>query len=821
MKRKRHGMKLGTKIALYTFVFGAIVGVTLTFLFSLYTRNSILTQAKLELTERAYQAAHFVDALLDSRVEVAYSIAAAKTIESAAKISTAEFGDLSDATRSITIQKLNARWLSTDATDDPFIAQYLENDAAQALTRQMEIHPGEFGEIFLTNRFGALVAATGKLTTLAHGYKPWWLAAYNKGEGAVFLDDRGYDDSVGDYVIGVVVPVMSAGEVTGILKCNFAILPAVEKAMTTSDHAADAEILLVRSNGRVVYGPGLLPLQSTISGELVTLISGTERGNAIVREGARTALAAFCAVPWTVDSTTIGSFGGTSESIDHSFGNSGESWVVVVSQDMAQVLAPASIATVRMALIAAGFIGAMVLIALILGWRISEPASKLAAQARALGSGDLAARVSIRTTDEIGELAQSFNEMADNLESTMVSRDKLADEVARRELVEGVLRESEKRYRTLFENMINGFALHEIVLNQEGEPVDYVFLEVNSAFERLTTLKRADIIGKKATEVLPGIEHDPAEWIGKYGEVALTGREVRFEQYSEVLGKWFSVLAFRTSEGQFATIFEDITERKRAEEERLAVEAQLRQSQKLESIGTLARGAAHEINNPLMGMINYAALIEDKVENETIKEYSRAIMKEGDRIATIVRNLLAFSRQGRETHSPARIKDIIDRSLSLVGSTLRKDQIKLDLDIPDDLPSVKCHSQQIQQVIINLLTNARDALNERYPGYDEDKIIRITARPFEKEGEDWIRTTIEDHGAGISEEVAQRIFDPFFTTKSRAEVSGLGLSVSFGIVKEHRGDLTVESKPGEYTRFHMDLRANSGWTSKKNQEEGA
>ena len=451
MKRKKHGMKLGTKIAVYTFVFGAIVGVTLTLVFSLYTRNSILAQAKLALTEQAHQAAHFVDALLDSRVEVANSIAAAKTIEIAAEMSNAEFGGLSDAIRGTTIQELDARWQSTETICDPFIAQYLENDAAQALIRQMETHPGEFGEIFLTNRFGALIATTEKLTTLAHGHKPWWLAAYNEGLGAVFLDDRGYDDSVGDYVLGVVVPVMSAGEVIGILKCNYSILPAIEKAMITSDHASSAEILLARSNGLVVHGPGLLPLQSTISGELITLISETESGCAIVREGARTTLAAFWAVPWTVDLTTIASFGGTSESIDHSFGNSGESWVVVVSQDMAQILAPANLATVRIALIAAGFIVAMALIALILGWRIAEPASKLAAQAQALGSGNFGSRVSVKTTDEIGGLAQSLNVMADNLESTMVSRDKLSEEVARRELVEGALRESEKRFRTLFE----------------------------------------------------------------------------------------------------------------------------------------------------------------------------------------------------------------------------------------------------------------------------------------------------------------------------------------------------------------------------------
>ncbi len=114
--------------------------------------------------------------------------------------------------------------------------------------------------------------------------------------------------------------------------------------------------------------------------------------------------------------------------------------------------------------------------------------------------------------------------------------------------------------------------------------------------------------------------------------------------------------------------------------------------------------------------------------------------------------------------------------------------------------------------MINLLTNAHDALKERYPEYDENKIIRITARVFEKDGEDWIRTTVEDHGVGISEDVAQRIFDPFFTTKSRTEGTGLGLSVSFGIVREHHGELTVESVPGESTQLHIDLRVNSGQT---------
>jgi signal transduction histidine kinase len=247
------------------------------------------------------------------------------------------------------------------------------------------------------------------------------------------------------------------------------------------------------------------------------------------------------------------------------------------------------------------------------------------------------------------------------------------------------------------------------------------------------------------------------------------------------------------------------------------MEAALRQSQKLESIGTLASGVAHEINNPLMGMMNYAELVKDTTRDAKAIEYLSEIEHEGNRIATIVRNLLSFARQDKEEHSPARIADIISDSLSLVGSTLRKDQIALELDIPDGLPQVKCRSQQIQQVIINLLANAHDALIARYPEYDENKLIRVTARSFERDGEDWIRTTIEDHGAGVSEDKVQRIFDPFFTTKPRHKGTGLGLSVSYGIVKEHHGELSVESKHDEYTRFHIDLRVNNGWRHEPSQ----
>ena len=138
-------------------------------------------------------------------------------------------------------------------------------------------------------------------------------------------------------------------------------------------------------------------------------------------------------------------------------------------------------------------------------------------------------------------------------------------DITERKRSEVALRESEAKYRNLFTNLIDGFALHEIVLDKKGRPVDYVFLEVNKAFEVLTGLKAKDILGRRATEVLPGIADDPADWIGRYGRVALTGEPHRFEQHSEQLGRWYAVSAYRPEPGRFVTVFDDITSRREAE----------------------------------------------------------------------------------------------------------------------------------------------------------------------------------------------------------------------------------------------------------------
>jgi len=260
---------------------------------------------------------------------------------------------------------------------------------------------------------------------------------------------------------------------------------------------------------------------------------------------------------------------------------------------------------------------------------------------------------------------------------------------------------------------------------------------------------------------------------------------------------------------------QDITDRKKMEEEKLQLEVHLRHQQKLESIGTLAGGVAHEINNPINGIMNYAQLIMDKLEKgNQLHEYSSEIIHETERVATIVKNLLTFSRDDKETHSPARMDDIINSTVSLIKTIFKQDQINLKIDIPNNLPEVKCRSQQIRQVLMNLMTNAKDSLNAKYEGYNENKVLTLSVSEFKTENRRWMRLTIEDRGVGIPEEIKSKIFDPFFTTKDRATGTGLGLSISYGIVKDHHGSLYFESEVGKFTKFYLDLPIDNGWDVK-------
>lgn len=214
-----------------------------------------------------------------------------------------------------------------------------------------------------------------------------------------------------------------------------------------------------------------------------------------------------------------------------------------------------------------GFIAYFVIIYLIVQRRLLGTVAELHAGTEVIGSGDLDYKVSIKYNDEIGELAGAFNRMTTDLKNITASKAALEFEIAEREVAQAALRESEASYRSLFENMIEGFAYLKAVHDDSGQPADYIFLEVNEAFEEVTGLKSADVIGKLATEIMPLIGEDPVVWISNYGKIALDGESERFESYLATLDKWLSVAAYSPARGYIVTVIDDITDRKKAEDE--------------------------------------------------------------------------------------------------------------------------------------------------------------------------------------------------------------------------------------------------------------
>ncbi len=394
--------------------------------------------------------------------------------------------------------------------------------------------------------------------------------------------------------------------------------------------------------------------------------------------------------------------------------------------------------------------------------------------------------------------------------------------VLKRELRERMRREdAEQSYRTLFREMLDGFALHEIICDGANAPIDYRFLAVNPAFERLTGLRGVDIIGKTVLSVLPGTE---PHWIQTYGRVALTGEPAFFEDYTETLGRYFKVTAFRPEPGQFACIFEDVTERRRTQ-------ALLIQTEKMMSLAGMAAGIAHEVNNPL-GVIRQAVENVDRrltnglpankdaaaragisadalsayIRDRDIPAFLDDIRAAAARASEVISGMLQFARKGDSGRSTVDLSRLLEQALMLAANdealTSRCDlrAIPVTREYQPDMPPASVVPVEIEQALLNLLTNAAYAMAETAA----NRPPALTLRVFRDRRRAVIQ--VQDTGPGMAPDVRQRIFEPFFTTKPPGAGTGLGLSVAFTIiVHNHGGTLDVESEPGRGTCFTIGL----------------
>ena len=310
-------------------------------------------------------------------------------------------------------------------------------------------------------------------------------------------------------------------------------------------------------------------------------------------------------------------------------------------------------------------------------------------------------------------------------------------------------------------------------------------LSVNQYLTQITGEQAEDIVGKSIMDI---IQYKSPESVHSIVQKCLQKSEIYAHEEQVKIGnkeywldtKYKPVLTTGDQIGAVLIISRDITEHKR-------MEGQLLNTEKLASLGSLSAGVAHEINNPIAIILGFTEMLRDRLsENSKEHEILDAIERQGNNCKTIVENLLAFARIPEKTTTETDVVDDLQKVINVVMNTLVNKKIDLKTDIEEDLAKVKGDGQQLEQVFLNIMNNAVAAM-------ENGGIMTISAHQYK----DMVNISFTDTGHGISTDNMDKIFDPFFTTKKFGEGTGLGLSVSYGIVKKFGGDIQVKSQTKE------------------------
>ena len=504
-------------------------------------------------------------------------------------------------------------------------------------------------------------------------------------------------------------------------------------------------------------------------------------------------------------------------------------------------------------------------------------------------------------------------------------------DITERKRAEDALKESEWKFQALFDNGPIGVAYHSMIYDDSGKAVDYRFIDANEKYIELTGV---DPRGKTVLQAFPGIENDPFDWIGTFGDVARTGESIRFEQYLQPNDRWYDVVGYQYKPDHFVAAFfeiterkrveaslkifenrqakmianigdviviidqhginrykspnvekwfgwkpeelvgasawanvhpddlassqkfvsdlvsnpnttgttecryrckdgsykwieitlinlldypeiqgilgdyHDITERRRFEDEKRAIEQQLQQTQKLESLGVLAGGIAHDFNNILAIIIGHCSLAA--MDPETANKHIPPIEKAADRAAGLCRQMLAYAGKASFTLTQVNMAALVDEMVQMLKATTNQN-VAIKPDLSTDVPTINGDASQLRQIVMNLIINASEAIGEAQ-GVIHVSLTKTAIKAGQSSTDHlgkaiptgwYVCLEVSDTGCGMDEETRRRIFEPFYTTKFAGR--GLGMSAVLGIITAHRGALQLTSQPGQGTTFTIYL----------------
>ncbi len=572
---------------------------------------------------------------------------------------------------------MDKKWTGAEA-DSSLAREYLRGESAELLKRYV-IADKAVAEVFITDKFGGLVAASGRTSDFYQADEKWWQEAYNDGKGAVYFGELEYDESVDVIAVTLALPMKDdKGEVIGVCKAvfnaNLLFEPIRQLSVGKTGHAS-----LVDNGGSIVYLEGIKPGTIRLCGitEFRDLISNPKKWGILASHPVykKSMMTAFALLenPLLLDM--------------------GITFRVFFNQTIQEVFRPINVLFIQMGIVIGVLILILLPVAFILSGILIRPLKELHKATEHIARGDLDYPIKVKTGDELERLADSFREMSLKL----------------------------KQKQNMLENWSK-------TLEKEVE-------------KRTADLKKSQETTLHALEEL----------------------RVSKEELEENL------------------------------KELKVTQKMLVQTEKLSSLGRLVSEMAHEVSNPLMIISGRAQLgLMEDLKNKELIEDLRIIEVQCFRARDIIKRLLEFSKPTKGAVKLLDLRQLSEDVVNLVEHQFSLGNIKIYKNYCEEPVNVKVDPKQIEEVLFNIIKNAAEAMTEG------GSITISTRREKER-----ARIDVKDDGPGISEEVMQNIFDPFFTTKE--DGTGLGLSVCFGIIKDHGGEIKYESKPGEGTTAIITL----------------
>ncbi len=460
--------------------------------------------------------------------------------------------------------------------------------------------------------------------------------------------------------------------------------------------------------------------------------------------------------------------------------------------------------------------GLAFLLSILLQQAISNPIHKLVTVVRNISdTGDYTVRIHNPRKDEIGDLCNGFDEMLQKIQQRETERDQAEDTLRKS-------KDDMRRMRAYLQNIVDSMPSVLVAVDPDGTVTHW-----NREAVHFTGLTEAESMGRPLGDVLPLLQ----EHLEKVCTVIREGGALENERFSVRASghdpKHYDLVVFPlvANGAQGAVVrLDDVTTR-------VQIEEMMVQTEKMMSVGGLAAGMAHEINNPLGGILQACQNIERRfsadlpknaetarevgtdlevlrqyLDKRGIFEFVAGIRSDGMRAAAIVADMLAFSRRSESQMTRVDIRDLLETVLRLAANDydLKKQydfrNVNIVRDFQPELPQIECDKTKIEQVLLNLVKNAAQALAGGEKKNPSTITFHVAREPH------FLRIEVADNGPGMPEEIRRRVFEPFFTTKEVGVGTGLGLSVSYFIItKQHKGTLSVESSPGEGARFIIRL----------------